>query len=88
MAVLIKAHTDESVNVSPKNGKTFSLKELQEYVGGLIEILYLPEHRLLIINDEGKLLGLEMNVIASAIYGRLDDFIVGDAIYCSDEEVE
>ena len=53
MATLIK--TDGSLTeIEPKNGQKFELEELQQYVQGYIELVFLKEDRLLVINDDGK----------------------------------
>ena len=41
--------------IEPKNGTDFKLKELQDYIGGLIEIVYLPNEFILIVDEEGLL---------------------------------
>jgi hypothetical protein len=84
--------------VTPENGKSFSLKELQGYVGGLIEFVYLPDGCSLVINEEGKLEGLEQNDIASDIFQKAypiekypinnDGLIVGDALYFNKENTK
>jgi hypothetical protein len=51
----------------PAHGTTFTLAELQAIVGGLIDILETPDGRYLIINDEGKLLGMERNEAATQL---------------------
>lgn len=87
MAKWIKA-SGEVIDVTPKNeGKTFTLEELKEYVGGWIECVYLNKHQVLVINEEGKLLNLPYNAIATEAY-RLafqpnNDCIVGDALLCT-----
>lgn len=87
MAKLIKT-SGEVINVTPKNeGKPFTLEELKEYVGGWIECIYLNKHQVMVINEEGKLLNLPYNTIATEAY-RLafqptNDFIVGDALICT-----
>ena len=87
MAKWIKA-SGEVIDVTPKNeGKTFTLEELKEYVGGWIQCVYLNKHQVLVINEEGKLLNLPYNAIATEAY-RLafqpnNDCIVGDALLCT-----
>lgn len=89
MAVLIPVQ-GEKQEVLPANGKCFTLEELQALVGGYIEYLYLPDGRVLVINEEGKPEGLPYNFNAS-LYGvqigiANDDFIVGPAVLCSSIE--
>jgi hypothetical protein len=71
------------VEASPKNGEEFSLDELQAAVGGMIELAVLRNGKDLWFNEEGKLLGLEVNLIATMLWQDTfgsSDVIVGDAI--------
>lgn len=54
------------------------LENLQKTVGGHIETLYLGMDMVLIVNEEGKLLGLEPNFRLG--HGGYVDTIVGTAI--------
>ena len=67
-----------------------TLKEAQAYVGGYVEGIHFPNGDYLIVNEEGKLMGLPLNEEASKLWkdtfdndnyitGR-DDFVVGNAI--------
>ena len=67
-----------------------TLKEAQEFVGGYVEGISFPNGDYLIINEEGKLIGLPLNPEATALWratfdndnyitGR-KDFVVGNAI--------
>ena len=76
----------EFVEISPENGKEFRLDEAQKKVDGLIEIVYLNDMQIMIINEEGKF-GKKYNPFATAIanlYHALweDDYICGDVIVC------
>lgn len=87
MAKWIKTN-GEVMDVTPKNGgKPFTLEELKEYVGGWIECIYLNKHQVMVINEEGKLLNLPYNAVATEAYRIVfqptDDFIVGDALICT-----
>lgn len=53
------------------------LKTLQHIVGGYIEVVTLGEHLAMIINEEGKLIGLPLNF---PIHSG-EDWIVGPAIF-------
>ena len=66
------------------------LKTAQNFVGGMVEGISFPNGDYLIINEEGKLIGLPLNEQASKLWkdtfdndnymtGR-DDFVVGNAI--------
>ena len=85
-------HTDGfREKVTPANGSDFRLEEMQRMVGGIIEIVYFDDNTVMVINEEGKLLGLPLNRDATAIfrahYPDSDDYIVGDALVCSDEQI-
>ena len=65
-------------------------KKVSEFVGGMVECLTFPNGDLLLINEEGKLIGLPLNPEATALWratfdndnfvtGR-KDFVVGPAI--------
>ena len=67
-----------------------TLEEAQDFVGGMVEGITFPNGDYMIINEEGKLIGLPLNEEASQlwkdtfdndnyIFGR-DDFVVGNAI--------
>jgi hypothetical protein len=57
--------------------KKLTLEEMQEFVGGLIELVYLKNGDHLIINEEGILLELSQNHEASEIAGQM---ILGNAL--------
>ncbi len=91
MAKIYKAN-GEVLDIEPKNGKNFELKESQAIVGGLIEVIELddPEMSLMVINEEGKLMDLDLNEKATAIFRKnyiTSDYIVGDAIICKSSEI-
>jgi hypothetical protein len=69
-----------------KENDKFTLDQLQKLVGGYIQVIELKDDRQMIINEEGKLMGLPYNDTATKIYnhhfGR-GDYISGDAIILS-----
>ena len=69
-----------SAKVTPINGKHFTLEELQEMVGGYIELVHVPNKpsMRLVVNEEGLIRGLPLNHMATGIFGSE---IVGDALY-------
>jgi hypothetical protein len=83
--------------VKPKNGKSFSYEELREFVGGMVEIVPMPDGRSMVVNEEGKLSGLEHNVKASEEWMKQypisqyplnnDQTIVGNALLATDAEL-
>lgn len=91
MATIYKT-SGETIETSPKNGKYFTLSEMQAIVSGFIEIVDLYDGRLMVVNEEGKLKGLGINHKATEIY--LDampvmvvDIIVGDVLVCDKKEI-
>lgn len=70
---------------APKNGKDFSYEELREIVGGYIEILHLEDGRLMVVNEEGKLYHLPVNMQATHLYGY--EIIVGDVLVCVESQI-
>lgn len=86
MAKWIKAD-GTLLEVHPKNkGQEFTLDELQLYVDGYIECIFLNQRQVMVINEEGKLRGLPYNTMATEAYRLVfqptDEFIVGDALLC------
>ncbi len=81
---------NEVIEVTPKNGTDFSLEELQEIVGGYIEILPLQDNEIMVINEEGKLDGLDYNSKATEEVQKCGwaDFIVGDVLVCDTQMVK
>ena len=71
----------------PANGTDYTLEELQGMVGGLIEVVRVPNKpsMILIVNEEGLLHNLPPNPMATGIAGQP---IVGDAVYCPDEHLK
>lgn len=100
MATFIK--TDGSVQeVHPADGKVFTYDELQGFIGGkgnLVEIVPLPNGiESIVINEEGKIIGLEENKVATQIWKKAypigqfpvnnDQLIVGDALIANEKEL-
>lgn len=88
MALLLREDGTRE-EVKPAKGKCFSLPELQSLVGGYIEFARTRDHHIMIIDEEGKLKGKQVNLIASALYlyGEHDP-IVGAAVWGKVEEFE
>lgn len=79
--------------VTPKFGNSFTLEELQEHVGGYIEIIRFTNKYLMVINEEGKILNLPFNSEATdiarqhkAIYQN--DMIVGNALVAQESMID
>ena len=66
------------------------LKAAQEFVGGMVQGIQFPNGDYMIINEEGKLMGLPLNPEATTLWRATftkdkylfghDDFVVGPAI--------
>ena len=65
-------------------------KEVSKFVGGMVECVQFPNGDLLLLNEEGKLMNLPLNEIATGLWRETftkdkyafgyDDFVVGPAI--------
>jgi hypothetical protein len=64
-------HVDGSTTViSPADGEHYTLRELQGFVEGLIEVVPVPlGEQMGIANEEGLCIGMEPNVEASRLFG-------------------
>jgi len=66
------------------------LKAAQDFVGGYVEGISFPNGDYLIVNEEGKLMGLDMNIDATKLWRKTftkdkyafgyDDWVSGPAI--------
>ena len=73
--------------ISDKNP---TLKEMQEFVGGYIQVVNGVDGSQIIINEEGKIKGLPMNMVATTMWlgedwdddtsAMVNDFLVGNAM--------
>lgn len=93
MAIIIKT-TGETIEVKPTNGTDFQLEELQEVVGGYIQILPIySTGEVMVVNEEGRLENLPWNVKATTYakhYNAIfpNDYIAGNVLVCKDEEIK
>jgi len=88
--------TDGTIEeISPANGRDFSLSEVQELVHGLIDVVNIPDSVMIrqlkltnfifIVNDEGILLNMEQNLFASYLCSLLFGqpcALFGDVVFC------
>jgi hypothetical protein len=89
MAILIQPDGTES-KVLPTDGRSFTLEEMQAFVGGYIEMLFIGES-IYVINEDGKQLGLPHNPAATCLvlrHLRQYDYLCGPVLVCADSEVE
>lgn len=89
MAKLYKT-TGEVIEITPKNGKKFTLEEAQEYVGGYVELVELKHREQLICNEEAICYDMPYNKKASEVlaetYGPHCQDLFGDVIHCLKKE--
>lgn len=81
----------DSEDYTPKNGTTFELEEMQEIVGGYIEIIRLNDGRIIVVNEDGLNLNLPVNIEATNILRRdhsTTQYIVGNSIVCDSDMIE
>ena len=75
----------------PPKGAHYTLEEMQEAVGGYIELVHLKGGKtphIMVINEEGKNHGLPLNERATSLYDGFPDCIVGNALVCLDGDVD
>ena len=85
MATLIQSN-QKTRQVSPKNGKQFTVEEIQELVGGYFEVIRSLSPRtngVMLVNEEGYIFSMPLNLQASMFASRS---IVGDVLIGSREE--
>ena len=87
----LKANTTEQeFKMITKTKDEPTLKEAQDFVGGYVEGITFPNGDYLIVNEEGKLMGLPLNPEATALWRMTftkqnyvisyDDWVCGPAI--------
>jgi Domain of unknown function (DUF3846) len=89
MTELIDLDQDGYYVIAPGKSPVFfpqarelTLTQLQSYVGGYIEVVRIRGKADGVVNEEGKLIGLPYNSVASALYGNPEDPIVGTMVVC------
>ena len=76
--------------IEPKNGTDFSLEELKTIVDGYIQVVWLKDGRIMVVNEEGKIHRLPVNVKATFIANGegIADTIVGNVLVCNQSMVK
>lgn len=77
-------------NAEPSNGMNFSLEELSNIVKGHIEIVRLSKTQVMVVNEESKLIGLDINPYASLIVQLTGvcDTINGNVLICDVDKIK
>lgn len=84
MAQLIQPNGDTS-EVQP-HGRSFTLQELQELVGGYVVRVRLSDGRCLVVDEDGLPKQLPLNRTATELAQLPGDFIVGRAVLLTAQE--
>jgi len=89
MTRLIKSNGKE-IPVFPENEGIFKLREVQEVIGGDVEILPIEIDSVMIIHKDCELKHLTFNKRATDIAFQNNVFrcITGDVLICASEEIE
>lgn len=79
------------LSIQPEEDDKFTLAQMQELVGGFIEYVQLPNKMVMVVNEEGILRNLPVNVFATSLllktFGeKLTQMIYGDVLICSRKE--
>ncbi len=84
-------------DVMPKNRKHFTYDELRLFVGSIVQIVPMPSGKLMVIHEDGKLIGLPMNHKATEVWKEEypiekypqnnDELIVGDALITEEKYI-
>ncbi len=87
--VIIRANGEVEERL-PITGEHYTLEEMRDAIGGgWIEIVQTTDGRLMVLDEEGKLKGLPINLEATGRYLHGDtDFICGDVLVCESWRVE
>lgn len=81
------------IEIQPKNNSDFELEELYPHIGRCyLEVVYLKNNKIMIIDEEGKLKNLPFNKIATEIAHKDEaiydvDYIAGNVVICDTSEL-
>ena len=87
MAILYKVN-GEKIEVSPQDGKKFTLAELYAMLDcNTVEVVFLRDGKIMIVDKDGKLTGRQANPWATRIFHtskrmNIYDYIAGPALVC------
>jgi len=72
------------------SGNMVTLKEMQDCVKGYIEFVRLPNNMIMVVNEEGKIDGLGLNISATTFVQskNLPHIIVGDVLVIDSKFVD
>jgi len=73
------------LNIKPKNGIKFTLEELKTFVNGNIEMYPFNDEYIFILNEEGLIKKMRVNITLKLLTGKT---FFGDVILCLQSEIE
>lgn len=77
----LKVTSDGQSEIVSFESEFVSLQEMQNIVNGYIEFVYLPNNMIMVVNEEGKMNNLPLNVNATKMFAPImNDSIVGDVL--------
>lgn len=97
MSAYILKPNGERIDVVPRarggelNPSTFSLTEMQDIVGGYIQIVNLTDEVFMVVDEEGKFKDYDYNQKATEMVQKCfntRDYIVGTVLVCSSDMIE
>jgi hypothetical protein len=78
--------------VEPEDGKHFTLKELQKFVNGYIEVVYLKNKLVMVVNEEGMYLcGINKKATTIAVEHAASASIYniyGNVLVCNQNQIQ
>ena len=95
MACIIRVNGTKEV-VTPENGTDFTLEEMYKHTKSkLIQLIDLGQNGYCVVDEEGKLRGRPLNIVADTIvHGEfrggllsINDPVVGDALFISNTQI-
>ena len=92
MALILKTDGTKVEITATRADGTLSLKQMQQAVGGYIQLVNTANPDvILVVNEEGKLRDLPINEQATRIYFAahgMSDVLVGDVLVCHTSEID
>lgn len=90
---MAKLYKDDGtvLEIEPRNGRHFKLEELYEILEcELVQMVFLQDNKIMLIDEEGKLTKSTVNKKATAIFNEIlrisYDWIAGHAIVCEQNQ--
>lgn len=79
---------DGTTHEAPEPGKDgYTQEQLKEIVDGYVELVYLGDGRLMVVNEDGYRQRLETNYLATEAAKHIGHTIVGPALICLEGDI-